>query len=170
MNPIEIQVKLCHPNAKVPTKAHDSDLGWDIYVIADDSQYYTTLYKGKPIYINFWTMDAHGKMQCQLGPKTGYTFETGIALATPDNFGFLLRDRSSYGIKDICVHAGVIEGTYRSPWKIRLFNNGDRAITITEGDRICQAILTEILPGFTTVVDELPISERGTKGFGSSGK
>ena len=158
MDPIQIQVKLSHPSAKVPTKAHDSDLGWDIYVVAD-KYFYTHNYPGQ----------ADRKM-FDFNPHTAHTFETGISIATPDNFGFLLRDRSSYGIRDIVVHAGVIEGTYRSPWKIRLFNHSDNVVQIAEGDRICQAILTEILPAFTTVVDELPPSERGTKGFGSSGK
>ena len=103
-------------------------------------------------------------------PHESHTFHTGIKVATPHNYGFLVRDRSSLGVKDIAVRAGVIEGTYRGEWLIHLMNLSHKPRTFYSGDKIAQAILTPIVPGELEVVDSLPESDRGEKGFGSSGR
>jgi len=145
---------------KLPHKSRASDLGWDIFCVPDPCwAEETTLIQGKM-----------GNKYFILYPGESHTFHTGIMVATPDNYGFLLRDRSSIGVKDITVTAGVIEGTYRGEWLIHLTNIGRYSHTFQPGDKIIQAILTEIIPGEVEEVDSLPVSDRGNKGWGSSGK
>jgi dUTP pyrophosphatase len=75
------------------------------------------------------------------------------------------------GGKDLIHHfAGVIDGTYRGEWKVRLCNHSDVPYTITEGDRIVQGIFTEVINATWDVVNELPATVRGEGGFGSSGR
>ena len=144
-NEVPINVVLEHPDAKLPTKNGDEfNVGIDIYTVEDD---------------------------LILFPGEGHTFHTGIRVATPPNYGFLLRERSGLGVKfDIGLGAGVIEGTYRNEWLVRLRNHGSAPVEFKKGDRICQAVLVPIIPCHITQVDSLDETQRGENGFGSSGR
>lgn len=152
---IDIRVKRIHPLAKLPEKKRNSDMGWDIFCIPDE-EWDISKFQKTPYYV--------------LHPGNSHTFRTGIKIELPPNYGFLLRDRSSLGTKDITVLAGVIEGTYRGEYLIHLINLSDKVHMFQSGDKIAQAILTEILPAYVVEVDELSETDRGEKGFGSSGR
>lgn len=157
-NPVPIKVIKLHPKAKVPTKSNTGDIAWDICVV-EDEKWYTC-----------WR-DAAKKRCFELMPGESHTFCTGIKIGVPDNYGFLLRERSGMAVKnDINVGAGVIEGTYRGEWRVHLRNLGIKPKLFTEGDKICQAVLIPIIPALVEEVLELPDTERGEKGFGSSGR
>lgn len=158
--PVPIKVIKVNPDAKVPEKAHSGDMGWDIFCVQDESWQES-----------MFSMDSHKlEKYFELMPHQSHTFSTGIKVGVPDNYGFLLRERSGLGIKDISLGAGVIEGTYRGEWKVHLRNISNKPITFKKGDKICQAILTPIIPAQTELVNELPDTKRGEKGFGSSGR
>lgn len=146
---IPILVQLVHPQAKMPEKKRHSDLGYDIFCVPDES----------------WRNGHY-----ELMPYESHLFSTGIKVATPNQYGFILRDRSSMGIKDVTVEAGVIEGTYRGEWKVQLINLGKTPCIINAGDKIVQAILIPILPSMICPAESLPSTDRGEKGFGSSGR
>jgi len=152
---IPIKVQRITKDAKVPTKNFESDMGWDIYIIPDDGW---KKYNGTGLFY-------------ELAPEEKYIFRTGIKVSTPDNYGFLVRDRSGFGARrGLHILAGVIEGTYRGEWHVCAVNLGDVSIILKPNDRIAQAILTKIIPASIIEVDELPKSERGEEGFGSSGQ
>ena len=155
-NPVPIKVKLVHPKAKVPEKAHNGDIAWDIFCVDDDMWDKKLFCEGEPCF--------------ELMPYESYSFSTGIKVATPHNYGFLLRERSGLGVSDISLGAGVIEGTYRGEWKIHIRNISKKPRMFKVGDKIAQAVLIPIIPALPEVVDELPETERGEKGFGSSGR
>lgn len=148
---VYIRCKKFLPEAKLLNKAHDSDVAYDVHIIADDN----------------WPLASEYTLQ----PGERRTFRTGFQVEAPDNYGFLLRDRSGLAVKQgLHILAGVIEGTYRGEWMVCAINLGNTPIIIKPGDKIAQAVLTEILPSRIVEVEELGQTERGEKGFGSSGR
>lgn len=149
---VPIYYKLEHRNAIAPSKGRDSDMGYDIHVVEDST----------------WT----NKSEFMLLAGQRHTFSTGIKVETPEEYGFLLRDRSGLAVKSgLHVLAGVIEGTYRGEWKICVVNLGDWPIFIRPKDKIAQAILTKIIPSDIIEKEgDLSETDRGEKGFGSSGR
>ena len=154
--PVPIKVQLVHPKAKAPVKAHNGDIAWDIFCVDDDMWNSKLFCEGEPCF--------------ELMPYESYTFSTGIKVGVPHNYGFLLRERSGLGVSDISLGAGVIEGTYRGEWRIHIRNISKKPRMFKVGDKICQAVLIPIIPAQTELVNELPSTERGEKGFGSSGR
>ena len=163
---MKLQVKKIDKKAKLPTKAHSSDAGWDLYALE----------------------------AIDIESQTPTKVRTGIAMAIPDGYFGLICDRSSMGVKGISRHAGVIDSSYRGEIIVCLnyvnmpeFNcemyhgyyPGDESweiitrnhiYSIAAGDKIAQLV---ILPVPTLEIEEvktLEITERGQGGFGSSGR
>jgi dUTPase len=65
---------------------------------------------------------------------------------------------------------GTIDADYRGEVGVILINLSNEAFTVCPGDRIAQLILTKYEQIQWVIIDDLPISERGTRGFGSTGK
>ncbi len=163
-----LKVKLLHPDAKLPTVAHPgSDLGYDLYAIED-----VTLHPGQPLKVR-----------------------TGIAVEGPPGVGFILGDRSSMAAKGVTYAGGRIDAGYRGELLICLINTNqpefrlqsirnesgnlidvvleqsDVTVQIRKGDKIVQlSPFAALTGGEVVVVEELSSSERGEKGFGSSGR
>ncbi len=93
---------------------------------------------------------------------------TGVKVAIPEGYFGLIKERSSMAAKGIFVMGGVIDSGYHGEVLINLANIGGYDYEIRSGDRIAQLI---ILPCSAVMVkDELPNSERGEDGFGSTGR
>ena len=143
---MHVLVKRLTDTAIIPTKTNISDAGFDLY--ADES---TWLYAGNS-----------GKRKI---------IKTGVSFAIPEGYVGLVWDRSGMGAK-LGIHrfAGVIDAGYRGEIMVALCNFGSKLYAISRGDRIAQ-ILIQAIPNVSLIeVDELPNSERGKGGFGSSGK
>ena len=99
---------------------------------------------------------------------------TGIAIALPSNeYVALVYVRSSIGFKKgitLSNSVGVIDSDYRGQIFVSLTNNSDEDYTIQVGERIAQLIVTPVVIPQIEVVDELPSTDRGEGGFGSTGK
>lgn len=144
--------KLCN-DAKLPTK-NDGDIGWDICCIKNEGFMYSA---------TAWYYE--------LEPGECHIFHTGLATAIPKGYAALLWDRSGMGAKKK-IHrlAGVIDSSYRGEWMVCLVNHSNEIHHINAGDKIVQFIIQkehEIVPHW---VDDLNETERGEKGFGSSGR
>lgn len=105
-----------------------------------------------------------------LQPGERHMFTTGIACAIPQGHVALLWDRSGMGSKGIHRFAGVIDAGYRGEWKVILWNSTSEPFEIKTGDKIVQCIVQKFEPAEITEVESLEESERGEKGFGSSGR
>mgnify|MGYP003641464259 CR=1 FL=1 len=136
------EVKKLTDSSQVPTKGHPSDAGWDLYADED---------------IDVW-------------PEETKLISTGIAMSIPKNFVGLIWDRSSMGVKGIHRHAGVIDSSYRGEVKVCLHNGTERVYKIKNGDRIAQLLIQETPIFRLHEVKELDSTERGSGGFGSTGK
>ncbi len=99
---------------------------------------------------------------------------TGLAIALPDaNCVALLCARSGLAAKSgICLAngIGVIDSDYRGEIGVALLNTSQSAYTVYPGDRIAQLMFTPVLLPTLQTVDELGETDRGTGGFGSTGK
>ena len=131
--------------AQGPTKAHWDDAGFDLYV------------------------DEHDWM---IQPGQFVDIPLGIAAKLPPGTWGLLTGRSSTLRRmGLMVAQGVIDSGYTGPLFAGVWNLTDRAITVAFGSRIAQYIVMTNAGLYLdpVQVEELPQTERGQKGFGSSG-
>jgi dUTP pyrophosphatase len=108
-----------------------------------------------------------------LEPGERAAVPTGIALAIPEGFEGQVRARSGLALRHgiACVNApGTIDSDYRGEVKVILGNLGREPFEIRRGDRIAQVVFTPVVRAEIQRVDELPDSERGPGGFGSTGR
>ena len=139
----QIGIKKLSEDAIVPTRANDTDAGWDLYVPHD----------------------------FLLAHETRALVPTDISMAIPTGYVGLIWDRSGVAVKK-GVHrfAGVIDSGYRGEVKVCLWNSSEWDVRFRKGERIAQ-ILFQAIPECDLIeVEELDTTERGEGGFGSSGK
>jgi dUTP pyrophosphatase len=132
-----------HDLAKLPTKNHESDTGYDVYSIEDK------------------IIPAKGSAVVTVGLKFAYI---------PEGYWVKVESRSGLGFKHgILAHPGIIDCGYRGDAGVKLYNLTDKDYEVKAGDRIAQFVvyLNFSMPVEWGKVEE---TERGEKGFGSSGK
>ena len=148
-----VQVSRITESATIPTRAHITDAGYDLY--ADFEHKFILIKPGETKLVG-----------------------TGIKIAIPRGYVGLIWDRSSMGVKGIHRYAGVIDSGYRGEVKVCLHNSKQsieavsrsNELTVSRGDRIAQILFQEV-PVFKLVeTDVLVETARGAGGFGSSGK
>ena len=130
----------------VPTRAYSGDAGLDLAACA----------------------------RVELGPGDRALVPTGLAVAIPEGYAGFVQPRSGlaaeHGIS-IVNTPGLVDSGFRGELKINLLNTDRRRPFVVEpGMRIAQLVILR-LPGVELVeVGELPASERGVRGFGSSAR
>jgi dUTP pyrophosphatase len=107
-----------------------------------------------------------------LGPGERATVPTGVAVAIPSGYAGYVQPRSGlaaeHGIA-IVNSPGLVDSGYRGELRVVLLNTDrEHAFEVEPGMRIAQLVLLSVPPVELRVVDELPVSERGERGFGSS--
>ncbi len=98
---------------------------------------------------------------------------TGLAVAIPAGHVGILAVRSSMGVKHgvtLSNGIGVIDSDYRGPLGVGLFNTTKEPYTVQSGDRIAQLMIVPVACPELELVKELPETERGEGGFGSTGR
>lgn len=136
-----LKVKKLRESAVIPTRAHASDAGLDLYATEDDR-----LESGEVRAIGL-----------------------GLAFEVPHGYEVQIRPRSGLSKKGIMAILGTVDAGYRGEVAVVLVNLTSDEYTISEGDRIAQAVINRIYLVEPTEVNELSETERGGKGFGSSG-
>ena len=98
---------------------------------------------------------------------------TGIKFALPDGYAAFVVPRSGLAVKrgiTVLNSPGTVDAGYRGEVKVPLLNTDtESAFTIEKGDRIAQLIVMPVTRANFVRVEELPESERGSGGFGSTG-
>ena len=108
-----------------------------------------------------------------LKPGTSCLVPTGISVAFPQEYEIQVRPRSGLAAKNnisVLNTPGTIDSDYRGEIKIILFNHGNENFLINNKDRIAQMVLTPIVKMQLEETNELPDTNRGKGGFGSTGK
>ena len=97
---------------------------------------------------------------------------TGLAVAIPEGFAGFVQPRSGLAAKHgitIVNTPGLVDSGYRGELLVNLLNTDPRdAFVVEVGMRIAQLVVLEVPEVELVEVDELPDSERGVRGFGSS--
>jgi len=137
-----IQVRLLDPQARLPTRGSGKAAGHDLY--ANEAK----------------TISARGQE----------VVTTGISIKPPEGTYGRIAPRSGMAVKyQIAVNAGVIDSDYTGEIKVVLANMSDQDYQIQKGDRIAQLITEKIVQSNCYQVTKLEETNRGQKGFGSTG-
>lgn len=128
--------------AFVPTKAHKQDAGFDVF--ARDSKI--------------------------IRAGCSEIFDTGVHIYIPDGYAGLLCSKSGLNIKHGLTSEGVIDAGYVGSVCVKLYNNSDESYEVKCGDKISQLLIIPIIDAELEQTDEVPDTERGSAGFGSSGR
>jgi dUTP pyrophosphatase len=144
---MEIQVKLLHPDATLPSYANEGDAGCDLVAVES----------------------------CLLVARGGRAMiPTGFAIAIPEGHGGFVLPRSGLAAKHgvTCVNApGLIDAGYRGEVMIALVNlDPTHDYQVQKGDRIAQLVVMPVPAAHFRTVEALPPAQRGAGGFGSSGR
>ena len=129
------------PGAIMPTRAHSTDAGLDLYATED-----AVIFR-----------------------DGSYTFDSGVHVAIPEGYVGFLKSKSGLNINQGIQSAGVIDAGYTGSIRVKLYNHGSGMVHIKKGQKISQLVLLPIITPELEVVDSLEETERGNGGFGSSG-
>ena len=109
-----------------------------------------------------------------LAPGASELISSGMAIHIADpQVAALILPRSGLGARHGIVLGnlvGLIDSDYQGPLMVSCWNRSERSFSIEPGDRIAQLILVPVLQAQLRVVDEFDASQRGTGGFGHSGR
>jgi len=141
---VELAVRRVRPEAILPQRAYADDAGLDLAACES----------------------------VVLGPGERATVGTGLAVAIPRGYAGYVQPRSglasNHGISMV-NSPGLVDSGYRGELRVVLLNTDRRnAFEVEPGMRIAQLVLLPVPHVDLRVVDELPASERGERGFGSS--
>lgn len=138
---LKMKVKKLSEHATLPTRNNSTDAGLDLYAAEDK----------------------------EIPDQGGAMIKTDIAIELPEGTVGKIWDRSGMGKKGFSVHGGVVDVPYRGSVNVILWNHSGVTQQIKKGDRIAQLVVIPILLPEVEEVKELSDTDRGDKGFGSSG-
>lgn len=128
--------------AFIPTRAHDTDAGADLRSPVDT-----------------------------IVPAMGSrVIDTGVHIQLPHGYVGMLKSKSGLHVKHDITSEGVIDEGYIGSIKVKLYNHSGEPYVIERGDKITQLVIIPCECVQFDVVDDLEDSERGSDGFGSTGK
>lgn len=143
---IELPVTRLRPDAVLPTRAYAGDAGLDLAACE----------------------------RVELGPGERAVVGTGIAVAIPEGYAGFVQPRSGLAARHgiaVVNSPGLIDAGYRGEIRVVLLNTDAREPFVVEpGERIAQLVVQAVADVGLVEVDELPASERGARGFGSSAR
>lgn len=142
-----MKIQLVSKDARIPTRAHTWDAGFDLYSSVD-----------------LW-----------IEPGSHKLVETDVIVEIPEGCVGLVCPRSGLAAKEsvsILNTPGIIDAGYRGTLKVNLINHGKVIKEVKVGDRIAQLVLQKVELPILELVGDLSeqATDRGTKGYGSTGQ
>ena len=148
---MNIKVKKLNDKAKLPTRGSDQAAGYDLYSCFPDDW-------GERLVIQ---------------PNETVKINTGLSMELPEGYFGAIFARSGLAIKQglrLQNSVAVIDSDYRGEYIVALHNDSDFEQRIYDGDRIAQLVLLPYQQMEFKEVEELSDTDRGSGGFGSTGK
>ena len=108
-----------------------------------------------------------------LAPGKHAMVPTGLAIALPSGFEAQVRPRSGLAAKHgvtVLNSPGTVDADYRGEISVILINHGEAAFAIKRGERIAQMVIAPVVQALLVPVISLPATDRGSGGFGSTGR
>lgn len=143
---MDINIKLLNKFAKIPTRGSAEAAGWDLYTAIEN--------------------------EMRVPPHETIKIGTGIAVEIPKGYFGAIYARSGLATKQGLRPAnccGIVDSDYRGEIIVALHNDKDDPQIISSNERIAQLIIQPYLNINFNEVDELINTDRGEKGFGSTG-
>lgn len=150
--PPTLQIKRLYNDVTMPVRAYGESAGLDL---------------------SAYLVGTNGRLRtATLGPGVTQIIPTGLAIRGPRDHVLLVCSRSGLASKGVFVTnaPGVVDPDYTGEIRVILTNAGMDVVYIKHGDRIGQLVVVPFLPPTFEEVDALPETERGEKGFGSTGR
>ena len=117
-------------------------------------------------------LDLHAAHDVTLEPGARALVGTGLGVAIPFGFAGLVLPRSglarAHGVT-VLNAPGLVDAGYRGELKVLLVNHGGEPVTLRRGERVAQLVIQRVESAELIELAELPPSERGEGGFGSTG-
>lgn len=117
-------------------------------------------------------MDLKAVEDAHLPPGSRTSIGTGISIALPDGYEAQVRPRSGLAFRHgvtLLNTPGTVDPDYRGEIRVILVNLGQAPFTVRRGDRIAQLVVAPVVRVGWVVAEQLPDTERGIGGFGSTG-
>ncbi len=150
-----IKFKKLHPDAKAPERAHNGDypdVGWDLFAL-----------ERVVIRCHSAVVISTGiAIELPYSGESGGVFENWVWEAQ-------VRSRSGHRLKGLVVPVGTIDSGYRGDVGCIMVNITDETHRVEKGEKVCQLVVTKHPNICFEEVEELSDTERGEKGFGSTG-
>lgn len=141
---IDVAIRRVRDDARLPERAYTGDAGLDLATCE----------------------------RIELGPGERAVAPTGLAVAIPEGYAGFVQPRSGLAARHgiaVVNSPGLIDSGYRGEIKVVVLNTDRERLFVAEpGERIAQLVVLAVPDVRVDVVDELPESERGVRGFGSS--
>lgn len=118
-------------------------------------------------------IDLHARIDIEVAPGDRALVPNGIAIALPVGFVAFVVPRSGFALRQggtLLNSPGIIDAGYRGEIASIVHNAGSETLVIRRGDRIAQMLVLRIPEVQFTEVDALPGTQRGSGGFGSTGR
>ena len=128
--------------AYMPTRAHEDDAGLDLY----------------------------SPETVVIPARSARTIDTGVHVELPQGTVGMVKSKSGLNVKNGIQSEGVIDVGYTGSIRVKLYNHSGECYKVCKGDKISQLVILPILTPELELVDELGETERGTGGFGSTGR
>ena len=141
---IQLPIRRLRPDAALPARAYSGDAGFDLAACE----------------------------RVELGPGERAMVPTGLAVAIPEGYAGFVQPRSGLAARNgltIVNTPGLVDSGYRGELQVILLNTDRvRSFVVEPGMRIAQLVVVPVAEVALEEVEELPASERGVRGFGSS--
>lgn len=128
--------------AKMPTRAHSTDAGLDLYA----------------------------RNTAIVPAKESAKFDTGVHIELPQGTVGMIKSKSGLNVNHGITSEGVIDVGYTGSIVVKLYNHSGYDYKVNAGDKISQLVILPILTPELELVEDLKSTERGNGGFGSTGK
>ena len=116
-------------------------------------------------------LDLRAKERVKIWPGMSATIDTGVHVELPAGYYGKLESKSGLNVKhSIVCCGGVIDEGYTGTIVVKLYNLGDKAYVFEPGDKVAQLVIQPYIAPEIEIVDELSDTDRGSNGFGSTGK
>lgn len=146
--------------AKV-SRAHPWDAGLDLHTPVDCTVPAATMK------ILFDAYELHWKTKIEVG---SVTIDTGVHVEIPEGFTGFIKSKSGLNVKHGLTAEGVIDSHYTGSIVVKLYNHTSEPHLFHAGDKIAQLVILPCLLPELELVDHLEDTDRGDKGFGSTGR
>lgn len=126
--------------AIAPTRAHTWDAGLDLYAMNDGIV------------------------------EDSETFDTGVHIEIPEGYVGFIKSKSGLMVNNNITTDGTIDSHYTGSIRVKLFNHGLLTYLVKAGDKIAQLVIVPCIAPRFELVDKLEETDRGDRGFGSTGR